>query len=203
MKFFYTPKIIRTLSDKLIWNIVPQDNEVYLTFDDGPNEEITTYILDRLKALNWKATFFCVGENIKNKPHLIQRITAEGHTLGNHTMHHENAWKTPFKDYLKSVQEVDTLIKTNLFRPPYGKLSRKLIREISKTHRIIMWSFMAYDFDEHLSHDLIRSKAKKHIQAGSIIVLHDNEKFTVNEKLVFELIVSVLQEKGLRAVAIQ
>jgi peptidoglycan/xylan/chitin deacetylase (PgdA/CDA1 family) len=118
-------------------------------------------------------------------------------------MHHENAWKTSFKDYLNSVQETSSLIETNLFRPPYGKLSRKLTHEISKTHQLIMWSFMAYDFDDRISHDLIRSKAKKHIQAGSIIVLHDNEKFTVNEKLVFELIVSVLQEKGLRAVAIQ
>ena len=61
------------------------DKKVYLTFDDGPIPEITPFILDILKKYQAKATFFCVGENIKKNPHLFQRILAEGHQVGNHT----------------------------------------------------------------------------------------------------------------------
>lgn len=202
MKFFYTPKIVRKLTDKLVWELPALKNEVYLTFDDGPNEEITTYILDRLQALNWKATFFCVGENAQKRPHLVQRMLAEGHAIGNHTFRHKNAWKTPFKDYLNSIHQSDKIIQSNLFRPPYGRISRKLIKEIHPTHRIIMWSFMAYDFDLTIPHEKITEKAQKYIHAGSIVVLHDNEKFIENEKAVFELIVAVLHEKGFYSRAI-
>jgi len=61
------------------------EKKVYLTFDDGPIPEITPFILDILKKYQAKATFFCVGENIKKNPHLFQRILDEGHQVGNHT----------------------------------------------------------------------------------------------------------------------
>lgn len=202
MKFFYTPSYIKKISSHSVWDIHPTANEVFLTFDDGPNEEITTYILDRLKELEWKATFFCVGENAQKKPELLQRIIKEGHSLGNHTFHHKNAWKTPFKDYLNDIFLTDKVFHSTLFRPPYGKLSRKLSKTISTSKKIIMWTFMPYDFDESVSHILIKEKAIKYIKAGSIIVLHDNEKFIENEKIVFEIIVNVMKEKGLVSKAI-
>lgn len=203
MKFFYTPTLVRKLYDSLIWSVSVSDNTVFLTFDDGPNEEITTYILDRLKALNWTATFFCVGENVRKNPELFQRILDEGHTVGNHTNNHANGWKIKQKEYLKSISDANKVIPSSLFRPPYGKIPRKLIKEISKDYKIVMWSFMAYDFDKRISHDVILQKAQKHIVPGSIIVLHDNEKFTQNEKVVFEIIVQVLQEKGLISKALK
>lgn len=203
MKFFYTPTLVRKLYDSLIWSVPVSDNTVFLTFDDGPNEEITTYILDRLKALNWTATFFCVGENARKNPELFQRILTEGHTVGNHTDNHANGWKIKQKEYLKSISEANKVIPSPLFRPPYGKIPRKLIKAISKDYKIVMWSFMAYDFDKRISHDVILQKAQKYITSGSIIVLHDNEKFTQNEKAVFEIIVQVLQEKGLISKALK
>jgi peptidoglycan-N-acetylglucosamine deacetylase len=202
IKFFHTPNLVRKLYDSLIWSVPISDNTVFLTFDDGPNEEITTYILDRLKALNWTATFFCVGENVRKNPKLFQRILDEGHTVGNHTDNHANGWKTKQKEYLNSISKANKVIPSSLFRPPYGKIPRKLIKEISKDYKIVMWSFMAYDFDKRISHDVILQKAQKHIIQGSIIVLHDNEKFIQNEKAVFEIIVSVLQEKGLKSKAL-
>lgn len=161
MKFFYTPTLVRKLYDSLIWSVSVSDNTVFLTFDDGPNEEITTYILDRLKALNWTATFFCVGENVRKNPELFQRILDEGHTVGNHTNNHANGWKIKQKEYLKSISEANKVIPSPLFRPPYGKIPRKLIKEISKDYKIVMWSFMAYDFDKRISHDVILQKSPK------------------------------------------
>ncbi len=203
MPFFHTPNLFRKFYDKLVWSFVPVKNEVYLTFDDGPNEEITTYILSRLQDLGWQATFFCVGENVKRNPLLFQQIQSEGHAVGNHTQTHLNAWKVPPSDYLHNVIEASKHIQSSLFRPPYGRISKKLIKALSKDYKIIMWSFMAYDFDETISHQKIEDKAKKYIQPGSIIVLHDNEKFVANEKAVFEIIVKVLQEKGLVSKAIE
>lgn len=187
----------------MIWSFFSANNEVYLTFDDGPNEEITPYILDRLHELGWKATFFCVGENAEKYPHLIQRITNEGHAIGNHTMRHENAWKTAPINYLQSIDKASSVIPSKLFRPPYGKISRRLMKELTKQKfKIIMWSFMAYDFDTTIAHSLVQKKAKKHLQPGSIIVLHDNEKFIDNEKKVFDLLVTILQEKELHSIKI-
>lgn len=197
MKFFHTPNLIRRFSNDLIWSIDPVGNEVYLTFDDGPNEEITTYILDRLSALGWQATFFCVGENAVKRPELMRRIKAEGHVVGNHTNNHVNAWRTSTENYLQNVAQADEILQTTLFRPPYGKISKRLTSILSEKYKIIMWSFMAYDFDDSVAHDKIKARAEKHIRPGSIIVLHDNEKFVSNEKAVFEIIVEVLQKKGL------
>jgi peptidoglycan-N-acetylglucosamine deacetylase len=203
MPFFHTPNLFRKFYDKLVWSFIPVKNEVYLTFDDGPNEEITKYILCRLQDLGWQATFFCVGENVKRNPLLFQQIQSEGHAVGNHTQTHLNAWKVSPSDYIHNVTEAAKYIQSSLFRPPYGRISKMLIKALSKDYKIIMWSFMTYDFNETISHQKIEEKAKKYIQPGAIIVLHDNEKFAANEKAVFEIIVKVLQEKGLVSKAIE
>ncbi|HAU53243.1 MAG TPA: polysaccharide deacetylase family protein, partial [Sphingobacterium sp.] len=79
MYFVKSPFFLRWLYPKSIWNMPRHEKKVYLTFDDGPIPEITPFILDILKKYQVKATFFCVGENIKKNPHLFQRILAEGH----------------------------------------------------------------------------------------------------------------------------
>lgn len=202
MNYFHTPNLVKKLYPNLIWSIPTTENKVYLTFDDGPNEVITDYILNRLLHLNWKATFFCVGENVSKNPTLYQRIIDEGHTVGNHTYQHLNAWKNTKENYLQDIQKAQELIHSPFFRPPYGKLTKPITKEIQKDFKIIMWDFMAYDFDQKIKLETIREKAKKHIQPGSIIVLHDNEKFIQREKEVFEIIVEVLTEKGLESITI-
>lgn len=202
MNYFHTPNLVKKLYPNLIWSIPTTENKVYLTFDDGPNEVVTDYILNRLLHLNWKATFFCVGENVSKNPTLYQRIIDEGHTVGNHTYQHLNAWKNTKENYLQDIQKAQELIHSPFFRPPYGKLTKSITKEIQKDFKIIMWDFMAYDFDQKISLKTIREKAKKHIQPGSIIVLHDNEKFIQREKEVFEIIVEVLTEKGLESITI-
>lgn len=202
MKFYKTPNLFRWFSKKLIWSFSIQEDIVYLTFDDGPNVGITEYYLDRLKELNWKATFFCVGQNIDRNPELFKRIIAEGHAIGNHTSSHLNGFKMNKNKYVADVNELSARINTNLFRPPYGKITKSQITELSKNHHIIMWSFMTYDFDVKSSKEILCQRLNL-IKKGDIIVSHDNEKFIDNEKEVFELLVVKLLEKGLKSDKIQ
>ena len=197
MKFFKTPFFLPWIFPRRKWGFSLNEPSVYLTFDDGPNPTITPWVLDELKEHGIKATFFCVGDNVRKYPELYQRLLEEGHRVGSHTMYHSNSSKTNYKDYLKSYQQAEEYIESDLFRPPYGRLSYFKQKEILKTKKIIMWTWLAYDFDLSISIDLILKKAKRQINSGDIIVLHDNEKVKERVKILLPQIISVIQEKGL------
>ena len=197
MKFFKTPFFLPWFFPKREWGFSLNEPFVYLTFDDGPNPTITPWVLDELKKDDIKATFFCVGDNVRKHPEIYKRILDEGHRVGNHTMYHSNSSKTNYKAYLKSFQQAEEFIESNLFRPPYGRLTYFKQKEILKTKKIIMWSWLSYDFDVNVSVGKIIEKARRQIQKGDVLVLHDNEKVTERVKMLLPQIISVIQEKGL------
>ena len=130
---------------------------------------------DFLKEKNIRATFFCVGENVERFPELYQRLLDEGHRTGNHTMKHLNGMKTDKKTYLHSILETEKQVKSNLFRPPYGRLNRKMDKLLTQRFKIIMWTWLSKDYDQSVSIDSI-IKAAESIQPGDILVFHDNSK---------------------------
>ena len=142
-------------------------------------------------------TFFCVGENVLRNPDLIQRIRDEGHAIGGHCMRHENSAKTHWKVYRNSVQECQKILKTRLFRPPYGRLSQWRAFQIAKEFQIVMWSWLSYDFDPKMEVDIIKKSAKKHIRNGSILVLHDNQKMSERIKTILPVVIEICRSKGL------
>ena len=83
-----SPAIVKKYYSQLTWDIPNNENKIYLTFDDGPIPEVTEWVLDILKQYQIKATFFCIGDNIKKNPEIFQRILEEGHFVGNHTQNH-------------------------------------------------------------------------------------------------------------------
>lgn len=95
----------------LLWNNVSTEKILYLTFDDGPIPEVTPWVLSLLKEYNAKATFFCIGDNVKKHPDVFKRILAEGHCIGNHTFNHLNGWKTPTDIYIENILLADNAIK--------------------------------------------------------------------------------------------
>ena len=90
---------------------------MHLTFDDGPHPVWTPFVLDQLAHHGQKATFFCVGDNIRRYPEVFNRIHREGHSWGNHTMRHESGWTTLLSP-VRSHLECDALTASGLFRPP-------------------------------------------------------------------------------------
>ncbi len=111
MHFFTVPSTIQWLIPSCTWRKEGQGKVIYLTFDDGPNPEITAWVIDELKKHQIKATFFCVGDNLKKHPETAKQLLTEGHQIGNHTMHHIKGWKHKNVDYLKDIEDCDTEIR--------------------------------------------------------------------------------------------
>ncbi len=188
------PKIIRAFYPDLIW----QKNEqgIFLTFDDGPHPGITPAVLKILKDSDVKATFFCVGDNVKKYPDIYKNIIDEGHKTGNHTFNHLNGWKTPTEPYIDNVLKADNLIDSKLFRPPYGKIKRSQIKELKKDFDIIMWSVLTYDFSKKTSPEKCFKNSLKGLKDGSIIVFHDNIKADKNLFYALPRFIKAAKEQG-------
>ena len=99
MHIYKTPGFVRSLLPGLTWRIPNDRKEVYLTFDDGPVPGVTEWVLDTLNQYDAKASFFVVGENVQKYPDLFRRIIESGHSIGNHTQNHLNAWQNSQQDY--------------------------------------------------------------------------------------------------------
>ena len=203
MKYWIkTPRIVPLIFFRLLWRFSPYKPVVYLTFDDGPNDSTTSDILKILEREKVKGTFFCIGNNVVKNPEVFKEITEKGHRVGNHSMSHVNGWKVMKNKYLKDVEKADKIIKSNLFRPPYGKLNFRSTSQLKKKFEIVMWDINSGDFDKTLSYSQVIENVLKNARNGSIIVLHDNKKFkhlTLNALLP---IIKGLKNKGFAIEAI-
>jgi len=175
------PRFIQKLYPRRVWRIESTSNELFLTFDDGPHPDVTPRVLDLLNEYNAKATFFCIGDRVKQYPTVVEQILAAGHTIGNHTQHHLNGWKTPAHEYVNDVAEAQGLIKKTLFRPPYGRITRNQERAVRGLGvKIIMWTILSADYDQDISPADVSRRVTENIEKGSIVVFHDSEKAAVN-----------------------
>lgn len=202
MKFFRVPGYISMFFRHRIWRVANDNKTVYLTFDDGPVPEATPWILEHLKEKGMKATFFCVGDNVRKHPEIFEQILSEGHAVGNHTMRHEKGIVTEESSYLDSVDEASKYIESSLFRPPYGLMTGKQSRVLRKKFRIIMWTWLSYDYDQNVPTQRIVQKAKKEIRSGDIVVFHDNMKSFDRLKEILPEVLNDLEKKGLKALPI-
>lgn len=177
--FCKTPGWLKKLYPSCTWQINTKEKIIYLSFDDGPHPVATLFVLDELKKYNARATFFCIGKNVDRHPDIYKRIIEEGHAVGNHTFNHLNGWKTNRNLYVENIKEAQQLIDTNLFRPPYGKISFNQVKYLTK-HRlpfkIIMWTVLSGDFDPGISNSKCLSNVINNTGTGSIVVFHDSEK---------------------------
>lgn len=163
-------------SSALTWKIPVEENKIFLTFDDGPHPTITPFVLNCLKQHNAKATFFCIGKNVQLYQGVFQQIINEGHRVGNHTHNHLNGWKTTDKKYFENIILARKFIDSNLFRPPYGRITRFQIQQLKSIFSIIMWDVLSGDFDAELSPQKCLQNVVSNTSSGSIIVFHDSEK---------------------------
>jgi peptidoglycan-N-acetylglucosamine deacetylase len=180
-----TPDFLKPLASSMVWDVKSAEKEIYLSFDDGPDPEITPQVLSILKEFNAKACFFCVGNNVQNNPNIFRSVIDGGHTVGNHTFQHEKGWDTDQNEYLRSVLRCHELVKSNLFRPPYGRITRHQVLALKAKYHIIMWDVLSGDFDPLMDGDKCASNVIKNAKSGSIVVFHDSLK--CKEKVLYAL----------------
>ena len=171
------PKIAEVLYPGGVFRIPEKHKKtVYLTFDDGPIPEATPIVLDILKQHKAKATFFCVGENVQKNPQLFKRIIDEGHSFGNHTFNHIDGWKNSVNEYADNAKLCAGVVKSGLFRPPYGRITLKQFQKLKKEYKMVFWDVLSMGYDQELSAEDCLSLVKKYTRPGSIIVFHDSLK---------------------------
>lgn len=189
-------KIAEIAFPSLVWRIPNRSNKIYLTFDDGPIPEITEWVLDVLKSYNIKASFFCVGENVKNNPDVYKRIIDEGHAVGCHTFNHLNGWFTSNEVYLENIITAEKYIKSNIMRPPYGKIRLSLAKLISHSYKIVMWDVLSKDYDPDTTPEECYQNVMDKAGSGSIVVFHDSIKAFRNMKYALPRAIESLLNKG-------
>ncbi len=202
-----TPFFLPLLYPSLRWRIENDAKELYLTFDDGPVSGPTEFVLETLAARNIKATFFCIGDNIRKYPEVFKKIVDQGHAVGNHTFHHLNGWKTDSQLYLENIKMGDDIIKeyapqtsnlkpqTKLFRPPYGRITKKQIHALSE-YKIIMWDVLSVDYNKNLSRERCLHNTIRATRPGSIIVFHDSYKAEKNLTFALPAFIDHFLEQG-------
>lgn len=206
------PGFIKKLYPKRIWDGPRNGKSIYLTFDDGPIPEVTPWVLDQLRKYDAKASFFCIGDNIRKHPEVFKKVVSEGHAVGNHTFNHLNGWKTPAMEYLLNVEAGQQILekqlpkntpaataslKSRLFRPPYGRIKAGQARQLREQgYTLVMWDVLSMDYDQKLSPEACFQNVLKNAGNGSIIVFHDSLKAERNLKIVLPKVLEHFRNRG-------
>lgn len=203
LRWIKTHWLIKKIFSNYIWAIPNAENKVYLTFDDGPTPEITNWTLNELQKFEAKATFFCIGDNLRKYPEIYKEIIQKGHSIGNHTFNHLNGWKTNTQTYIENAKLFETELskidtkKYNLFRPPYGKMKSSQANYLIKSgYKIIMWDVLSADYDQTISPEECLDNVLKNISSGSIIVFHDSIKGFKNLEFVLPRTLEFIKNRG-------
>ena len=115
MRFFRTPSILPFFYPSLQWRIDTNAKDLYLTFDDGPVPGPTEFVLSTLKSFDIRATFFCIGDNIRKHPDIFRKVLEADHATGNHTFNHMNGWQTSVTTYVDNVKKCQEQLNVKLF----------------------------------------------------------------------------------------
>ncbi|MFN8258286.1 MAG: polysaccharide deacetylase family protein [Bacteroidales bacterium] len=197
------PSIVTRLFPSYIWRFNEPEKRVYLTFDDGPIPETTNWILSVLKEYGAKATFFCVGDNVRKYPYLYEDIIKNGHSVGNHTYNHLNGRKTETKEYVKNVRKAEHFIQSNLFRPPHGMIKSAQYQDLKEDYNIVMWNVLSLDYERRISPQQCLRNVTSNASPGSIIVFHDSVKSWKNLQFALPMTLEFLSRQGYSFPAIQ
>jgi peptidoglycan/xylan/chitin deacetylase (PgdA/CDA1 family) len=190
------PVIYRALFPGAHWRMPTKEKVVYLTFDDGPIPEVTPWVLDLLDNYNIRATFFCVGDNVRKHPDVYQQILDRGHRTGNHTFHHLQGLKTQAKPYLEDVEEAAPLIASNMFRPPHGHMRLPQFFRLRKKYHVVMWDVVTRDYSCLQTAEQVLKNVQKYTRNGSVIVFHDSLKAEAKMKAVLPQAIEWLLKEG-------
>ncbi len=181
------------------------EQHIAITFDDGPDLNITPKILDILKENKIQAGFFCIGHKILGNENILQRISEEGHVIGNHSYSHSNFFDFYPTDRIKNeLIKTEELIKqsvgkkVNLFRPPFGVTTPAIssaVKELDYT--VVGWNVRSMDTVTRNSEEIFQRVIKK-LKPGAVILFHDTRQTSVE---VLKKLVAYTKQNGITIVS--
>ena len=187
-ELFFKNQVVRKIDPNLL-----NQNTIFLTFDDGPDPELTIKVLDLLSKYNAKATFFLIANNAQKYPLIVKRIIREGHSIGDHSLDHNP--KIFFKHINKLKQWIEYSkcsfknqnIQTIGFRSPLGINTPRLNKAMAENNEpLILWNIRFFDSAFPLTKTKIQSKLDS-IKSGDIILLHDVQKESNRKQFIVSL----------------
>lgn len=198
MFLHYSPFWLKIFYPDFIWHIPTEQKKLFLTFDDGPIPGVTEFVLEKLEEFNAKATFFCIGDNVRKHPDIYKKLIDTGQSIGNHTFNHLNGWKTDDKTYLENILQCDQQLHlaTNLFRPPYGRIKKSQAKLLPADRKIIMWDVLSGDFSPKITAEICLQKTIKYTRSGSVILFHDSIKAAKNMQYALPRFLEHFANKG-------
>lgn len=160
-------------------NVDPGRPMIALTFDDGPRASVTNRILDSLQANGGRATFFMVGTNVNANAAVIQRMTAQGCEVGNHTHDHKYISKISADGIVSQISSTNQKIAAAcgvspvVMRPPGGYIDANSLAVLGSLGMpAIMWSIDTRDWQHRNSSRTIETVLSQ-VKDGDIILMHD------------------------------
>ena len=192
-----TSEYLKEYNAYYIGNEKSKEKTIYLTFDAGYENGYTAVLLDVLKEEKVPAAFFVVGNFIEENPELVKRMTAEGHIVGNHTMHHPDMSAIADEaGFRKEMSELEDAYRTatgekmlKFYRPPQGKYSEKNLEMANAMgYTTVFWSLAYVDWlqDSQPSREDALNLLNKRIHPGAIVLLHSTSK--TNAEILQELL---------------
>jgi len=192
------PRFFQRFFKTIIWNFPDETEAAFLTFDDGPIPEVTPWVLEQLRKHNAKATFFCLAKNVEMHPEIFKQIVSEGHSIGNHSYSHIKGWATDTTQYVQDIIYANSFLNTNLFRPPYGRITTKQFKLLKQQYKIILWDVLSMDYSRRVSPRSVLKYVQKNVKPGSIVVFHDSRKAERNLRYALPRFLDTLDEKGIK-----
>lgn len=203
MYLAHTPQYVQALFPGLTWKMPTYRKEIFLTFDDGPIPQVTPWVLETLAAFDAKATFFCVGDNVRKYPAIFEQVVSAGHSVGNHTNNHLSGWATENISYFHNIRHCARRVPSDLFRPPYGKLRPSQVQFLQRHYQIIMWDVLSGDFDKDIKPGEVFQNVINNAGQGSIVVFHDSLKSETNLRHALPLVLEHFTKEGYSFPALQ
>jgi peptidoglycan-N-acetylglucosamine deacetylase len=193
-------RILRVFATK---RLPAKSKVIYLTFDDGPEPEITEFVLCTLKKYNARATFFCTGKNIEKHPELLKLIDDEGNAIGNHTYSHIDAFQVNFCEYVNDIEKCNALVKSNLFRPPWGALTIRELLCLLRKYRIVLWDVSSFDMKKVLDADKVIDNMTRRSRPGSIVLFHFSSQHASGTMKILDRYMGEMAARGFEFGSIQ
>ncbi len=199
------PRILRKFLSGCLWEGTPDSDTMALTFDDGPDPDITPVVLDVLDEIGARGTFFMTGEKVKEYPHIAAKVHDCEHTIGNHSMTHNRIFLMKKKEVEYEIDEAQKVLsdatgsKPVWFRPPYGLFDFTCADAVKRRGlSIVLWTVNSGDYSDASPGQIFRT-VEPFIKPGTIHVFHDTKNGGGNTlKDIIKKIGVIAGRKGIR-----